>query len=88
MLVVVWQVEGNNSAERKRQIERAEEEGEVMVIVVVQGCYDNMKGDFRWSNLNRMVVLEEILMEGWWDIVVLTMPMVIPKTIEGLNAGR
>ena len=86
MLVVVWQGEGSNSAERKRQIERtAEEEGEVMVIVVVQGCYDNMKGDFRWSNLNRMVVLEEILMEGWWDIVVLTMPMVILKTIVGVE---
>ena len=85
MLVVVWQGEGSNSAEREHQIERTEEEGEVMVIVVVQGCYDNMKRDFRWCNLNRMVVMEEILMEGWWDIVVLAMPMVIPKTIVGVE---
>ena len=87
MLVVVWQVEGNSSAERKRQIERAEEEGaEVMVIVLVQVCYGNVKGDFRWCNVNRMVVMEKILMEeGWWDIVVLAMPMVNPKTIVGVE---
>ena len=82
MLVVVWQVEGNNSAEREHKIEITEEEGEVMVIVVLQGCYVNMKGNFWWCNVNRMVVMEDI-MEGWWDIMVLVMPMVIPKTIEG-----
>jgi len=86
MLVVIWQVEGDNSAERERQIERTEEEGEVMVIVVVQGCHDNVKGDFRWCNVNRMVVMEKILIEeGWWDIVVLAMPMAIPKTIVGVE---